>query len=115
MHSYSQTLNHQTGKIQAPAHWQLGLRLLVICSIGLLTACAESTPYYNSKFGDAARETFNQQIANPEAVNNNNPVKGIDGRAAHDAVESYQKSFVDNVPEKSSNTLSIGVGGNSSK
>lgn len=113
MHSYSQTLNHQTGGIQTPTHRQLGLRLLVICSIGLLTACAESTPYYNSKFGDAARATFNQQIANPEAVNNNNPVKGIDGRAAHDAVENYQKSFVE--PDKSSNAFNIGVGNNSSK
>lgn len=113
MHSYSQTLNHQTGKIKAATHGQLSLRLLVICSIGLLTACAESTPYYNSKFGDAARETFSQQIANPEAVNNNNPVKGIDGRAAHDAVESYQKSFVEQ--DKSSNAFNIGVGNNSSK
>ena len=113
MQSYSQTLNHQIGQNQASTHGQLALWLLVICSIGLLTACAETTPYYNSKFGEATRYTFNQQIANPEAVNNNNPVKGIDGRAAHDAVENYQKSFAE--PDKASNTLNIGVGGTSSK
>lgn len=106
------THKHQTPNFQALTYWRIGLKLLMIASISLITACAETTPYYDSKFGETTRATFNQQIINPEASNNTDLVKGIDGRAAHDAVQNYQKSFAE--PEKSQG-FNIGVGGSSSK
>ena len=104
MNNYHQ----QTAEIQKSIYWQSGFKLLVIASIILLTGCAQTTPNLDSKFGEATRETFKQQIANPNAGNNSDPVKGIDGRAAHDAVDNYHKSFAS--PEKAQGAFDIGVG-----
>lgn len=75
---------------------------------GVLTACVEPAPRYESEFGHATRATFNAQIINPDTGNNPDPVAGLDGQAANDALENYQKSFAK--PEPSPNSLNIGVG-----
>ena len=85
----------------------------VITLIGLLTACAEPAPRYEAEFGNATRATLNAQIINPDAGNNPDPVAGLDGRAARDAINNYQKSYAQ--PEKPQNVFNIGVGGNSSQ
>lgn len=79
-------------------------------AIGILSGC-ETTPKYDAKFGEAVRNTFNAQIINPEAGNNPDPVAGIDGRAARDAINNYQKSFAQ--PEPTPNVFNIGVGSSS--
>ncbi len=84
----------------------------VITLIGLLTAC-ETAPRYEAEFGNATRATLNAQIINPDAGNNPDPVAGLDGRAARDAINNYQKSYAQ--PEKPQNVFNIGVGGNSSQ
>ena len=83
----------------------------VITLIGLLTACAEPAPRYEAEFGNATRATLNAQIINPDAGNNPDPVAGLDGRAAHDVINNYQKSYAQ--PEKPQNVFNIGVGGGS--
>jgi hypothetical protein len=50
-----------------------------------------------------------QQILNPEASRNTDPVPGMDGRAAKSGYDLYQKSF--KTPEPQSNAFTIGVGG----
>ncbi len=80
----------------------------VITLAGILTACAEPAPRYEAEFGSATRATLNAQIINPDAGNNQDPVAGLDGQAANDALENYQKSFAK--PEPSPNALNIGVG-----
>ena len=85
--------------------------LLLFSSV--LTACVEQTPRMDAEFGNATRATLSAQIINPDAGNNKDPVDGLDGRAARDVIQNYQKSFIN--PEQSSNAFSIGVGsGNNS-
>ena len=84
----------------------------VITLIGLLTACAETAPRYEAEFGNATRATLNAQIINPDAGNNPDPVAGLDGRAARDAINNYQKSFAEPKPTESG--FNIGVGNSSS-
>ena len=77
-----------------------------------LTACVETAPRYEAEFGNATRATLNAQIINPDAGNNPDPVAGLDGRAARDAINNYQKSFAE--PKPTENGFNIGVGtGNS--
>lgn len=87
--------------------------LLIVASA--LIACAEPAPRLEAEFGNSTRATLNAQIINPNASNNPNPVAGLDGRAARDAIQNYQKSFTK--PEPTTNTFTIGVGsgGNTSK
>ena len=83
---------------------------LILTSV--LTACVETAPRYEAEFGNATRATLNAQIINPDAGNNPDPVAGLDGRAARDAINNYQKSFAE--PKPTENGFNIGVGtGNS--
>jgi hypothetical protein len=75
---------------------------------GVLSGCVETAPRYEAEFGNATRATLNVQIINPDAGNNADPVGGLDGRAARDAINSYQKSFTN--PEPTPNVFNIGVG-----
>lgn len=81
---------------------------ILFLAVGILSGCAETTPRYEAEFGNATRATFNAQIINPDAGNNQDPVTGLDGRAARDAINSYQNSFTQ--PEPTSNVFNIGVG-----
>lgn len=74
----------------------------------LLSACVEPAPRYEAEFGHATRATLNAQIINPNAGNNPDPVAGLDGQAANDALENYQKSFAE--PKPAENVFNIGVG-----
>ena len=74
----------------------------------VLTACVETAPRYEAEFGNATRATLNAQIINPDAGNNPDPVAGLDGRAARDAINNYQKSFAE--PKPTENGFNIGVG-----
>lgn len=80
----------------------------VLALTGVLTACVEPAPRYEAEFGHATRATLNAQIINPDAGNNPDPVAGLDGRAARDAINNYQKSFAD--PKPTENVFNIGVG-----
>ena len=83
----------------------------ILATAAMLSACVEPAPRYEAEFGNATRATLNAQIINPEAGNNPDPVTGLDGRAARDAINNYQKSYAK--PEKPQNVFNIGVGGNS--
>jgi type IV pilus biogenesis protein CpaD/CtpE len=79
---------------------------------GVQIACVEQAPRFEAEFGNATRATLNAQIINPDAGNNPDPVAGLDGRAARDAINNYQKSFAQ--PEPTPNVFNIGVGNNNS-
>lgn len=83
----------------------------VITLVGALCACVEPAPRYEAEFGNATRASLSSQIINPDAGNNPDPVAGLDGRAARDAINNYQKSYAQ--PEKPQNVFNIGVGGGS--
>ena len=85
------------------------LKIVTAISLaGILSACVEPAPRYEAEFGNATRATLKAQIINPEAGNNADPVAGLDGRAARDAINSYQKSF--SQPQPTENVFNIGVG-----
>ncbi len=72
----------------------------------LLTACS-STPYLDSRFGEAVNMTKAQQTINPEASQNMDPVTGIDGVAAKDGMDRYHESF--QKPPSTADILTIDV------
>ena len=71
-------------------------------------ACVAPTPHIDQHFGEAVSLIKAQQILNPGAGANTNPVAGIDGMAGKSAYDQYQKSFRE--PPPSSNSFAIGVG-----
>lgn len=82
-------------------------RGLIAASIGLLCACAETTPAWDAAFGTSVKMATAQQTLNPDASRNDAPVNGLDGRSAREAINRYQKSFVEKEPQP--NVFTIGV------
>lgn len=68
------------------------MRYLTILLAGLLSACASTTPQFDARFGFDTRLVLAQQITNPAAGRNADPVSGMDGRSARAAYERYQKA-----------------------
>lgn len=83
------------------------LRLLLALVPIALVGCAETTtPRYDHHFGEAVRTAVAQQTINPDASKNTDPVAGLDGKAADQTINNYDKSF--SKPETGV-TLDIGV------
>lgn len=82
---------------------------LAIMGVSLLTGCAQSAPRFEANFGEAVRMANAQQTLNPDASRNADPVVGIDGRAADNAMQRYHKSFEHKEPQPP--VITIGVGG----
>lgn len=85
--------------------------ILIISTFTFLTACVQTTPKYDQKFGQAVSSTLQSQIINKNAGLNAGDVTGIDGNSANNVITNYQKSFA--TPEKTEG-FNIGVGSNSS-
>ncbi|HEY0563820.1 MAG TPA: hypothetical protein VGD04_10865 [Methylophilus sp.] len=83
----------------------------LLAVVAMLTACIEPAPRLEAEFGHAVHNTMNAQIINPEASDNADPVAGLDGRAARDAVNNYQKSFAKPEPAPNVFNLDVGSGG----
>ena len=64
-----------------------------------LWGCAGNVPeaqrvdYLNMNFGKSYESAINDQILNPDAGKNLEPVVGLNGEAAEYGVEKYKKSF----------------------
>lgn len=85
-------------------------KLLLIVAFATLAGCASrSTPEWDAHFGEAVNMAKAQQTINPNASQNRDPVKGIDGRAARESIERYEASFTK--PPPPANVFSIGVSG----
>ena len=57
-----------------------------------------TTPYLDSRFGDAVNTAKAQQIINPDASKNADPVAGLDGTPAKDSIDRYEKTFKEPPP-----------------
>jgi hypothetical protein len=82
--------------------FRLVLALLPIA----LAGCMTPTPHYDEKFGEAVRAAVAQQTINPDASRNTDPVAGLDGKAATQTINNYDKSFA--APE-TGKSLSIDI------
>jgi len=81
-------------------------------TIGVISSgCASPTPNLDRSFGNAVRTAKAQQTLNPEASRNRDPVAGLDGKAAKQAIGRYEDSF--KAPPPVVNVINIGgaVGG----
>lgn len=73
-----------------------------------LAGCATSTPNLDAHFGEAVLAARAQQTINPNASLNTDPVAGLDGRAAKEAMGRYHDSF--KTPPPTFNVINIGGG-----
>ena len=92
-------------------------KTFVFCalSVSFLAACTPLTPNLDSHFGDAVNIVKAQQIVNPDAARNTDPVSGVDGKAAQSAMDNYDKSFKAPPATTISNTITIGGGSGGAK
>jgi hypothetical protein len=80
---------------------------LALLLLALLCGCAASpTPNYDLRFGNAVREARQRMTLNPNAGSNPDPVAGMDGQAAREAIVRYQDSF--KTPPPVVNVINIG-------
>ncbi len=82
--------------------------LLVFAAI---SACAPTTPKWDSTFSEATRTLLAQQVLNPSAGSTEIP-ESMDGQAARESVVRYRTSFKEPPPPQ--NVFNIGVGGGTS-
>lgn len=71
-------------------------KLLLSCALAaaaMLGGCATPTPVLDEAFGRAVHAAKSQQTLNPAAARNPDPVAGIDGAAAKEAMGRYHDSF----------------------
>ena len=80
-----------------------------IALLFLLMSCAAASRL-DMDFGTSSRLSKINQIQNPEAEKNGEPVYGLDGRAAQANIEKYREDFEKSPPPVPS-TLTIGISG----
>lgn len=66
--------------------------LLALASVSF-AGCVNTTPYWDSQFGQSVRMAVARQALNPSADANRDPVAGIDGKAALGAQKRYENSY----------------------
>jgi type IV pilus biogenesis protein CpaD/CtpE len=89
----------------------LKLVLSILVAAGLV-GCINPSPVVDDSFGKAVNAAKAQQIINPDASLNRDPVAGVDGQAADAAMNRYHRSFVQ--PPVVPNVFNIGVSSGSS-
>lgn len=82
-------------------------KLPIAVVLALLSGCAVSpTPNYDARFGDAVRQARHMMILNPNAGTNPDPIAGMGGKAAGEAIGRYHESF--RAPPPVVNVINIG-------
>ena len=81
----------------------------------ILAGCTNTTPNLDAKFGDAVNQAKAQQIINPDASRNTDPVAGIDGQAAKASIDNYHKAYESPTAAPSGSIGTIGGGGSTLK
>lgn len=73
------------------------------------TGCAMPPNAQEPPMGATVSLTMAQQVMNPTAGTNSDPVTGLDGQAAKSGYDAYQKTYRAPVPQQ--NVFTIGIGG----
>jgi len=69
---------------------QVAIRLLAIAA---LSACAQTSPNWDSRFGQATRQAKALQVIDPSAPSRNTGPMRTDGKATSGAMKGYADSF----------------------
>jgi hypothetical protein len=72
----------------------------LLIAAGALTACAQTAPNWESRFGDSVRQSIALQVIDPNAPSRNTGPMRTDGKAASGAMKGYADSFGYAVKEK---------------
>jgi hypothetical protein len=74
---------------------------LAVCTLAACvnTPLGQTTPQWDKQFGSSTRTAMAQQIIDPKARRNTDPVAGMDGKAAQGAYERYQRTFSGTAPQ----------------
>ena len=78
-----------------------------IVAVFLLSACAQTTPRVDSRFGESTRMLIAQQTLNPDA-GSKQVTESVDASAAREALVRYRTSFRE--PQAPQNVFTIGLG-----
>lgn len=75
--------------------------MLAVCTLAACvnTPLGKTTPQWDKQFGSNTRTAMAQQIIDPQARRNTDPVAGMDGKAAQGAYERYQRTFSGAAPQ----------------
>ncbi|MGK5080382.1 pilus assembly protein [Janthinobacterium sp. HLX7-2] len=84
------------------------LPMLCVLLLALAASGCGTTPRLDRNFGRSVDLLRAQQVLNPQAALNRDPVAGMDGKAGNAAYEAYQKSFSAPVPQAAGFTIGIG-------
>ena len=89
------------------------LIIVVILIVGLLffVSCGkeyQKDTMLDQNWGRSFESAKQNQILYPEAGKNSEPVEGMDGKAADNAIEKYQKSF-EREPAQATYDINLGV------
>lgn len=89
-------------------HLSTASTLCGLCGLLLaVSGCVSTTPNLDHDFGKSVSLLKAQQIINPEASRNTDPVQGMNGKAAKSGYDEYQKSYQAPAPLT---PLSISIG-----
>lgn len=75
-----------------------------------VAGCAMPPNEPEPPMGASVSLTMAQQVMNPAAGINPDPVAGMDGKAAKSGYDMYQKSFRKPVPQQNVFTIGVGAG-----
>ena len=81
--------------------------VLAASALSSVTACVQTTPQWDSQFGESARLAVARQTLNPDAGSKAVP-EAMDGNASREALGRYRSSFKE--PPQNNNGFVIGVG-----
>jgi hypothetical protein len=84
---------------------------VLIAIVGALTGCAQTSPQWESTFGDASRQLRAGQVIDPAAPNRQAQLTGVDGKAAAGAMKAYAESYGYAVKEAKQPALSVSTTG----
>ncbi|AXL53208.1 hypothetical protein DSC91_006520 [Paraburkholderia caffeinilytica] len=84
---------------------------LIVPACVTLGGCMSSTPIWDAHFGQAVKTVTQAQIIDPHAAEHAQSAPGVDGKAAASAMDTYDKSFQQPVPQSNAFVIGIGNGG----
>jgi hypothetical protein len=88
--------------------WIIG----IFTGLLLISSCSGTTPnsedsMTNRNWGRSYGTAIYNQMLNPDAVKNLDPVEGLDGIAADNNVKKYEESFKQSEPQEVVNILKL--------
>ena len=79
----------------------------LIAVLSIFSGCAQKQTLLDSNWGKSFESAKSNQILNPEAGKNLDPVVGLDGQAAESSLGTYRNGFEQKASEKAYN-LNLG-------